>query len=88
VFFSIDQLNYPVTANASSASIGGLPFTNNANNTGGINPVANNSNVDAGLVVANATNMFLYPAGSLSAATNANLSGANIYGISGCYQVP
>jgi hypothetical protein len=88
VFFCIDQLNYPSTANLSTASIGGLPFTNNANNTGGINPVANNSNMDAGLIVANATNMYFYPAGVTSASTNAGLSGANIYGISGCYQVP
>ena len=88
VFFCIDQLNYPSTANGSTASIGGLPFTNNANNTGGINPVANNSNVDAGLVVGNSTFMYFYPAAATAASTNASLSGANIYGISGCYQVP
>jgi hypothetical protein len=88
VFFSVDQLNFPSTSNTNAARIGGLPFTNNANNTGGINPVANNANADAGLVIANDSSLFLYAASSLSGSTNASLSGANIYGLSGCYQVP
>lgn len=87
VFFSVDFINYPSTANASGASIGGLPFTSDSNNSGTLSFVASTGNASAGLTVSNSTRIFLYPNGTTSQSTNAGLSGATIYGISGCYQV-
>jgi hypothetical protein len=88
VFFNVGLITYPSTANGSGASVGGLPFTVDSNNHGTLSFVATTANASAGLSVANTTNIFFYANGTTSPSTNANLSGAQIYGISGCYQVP
>jgi hypothetical protein len=88
VFFNVGLITYPSTANGSGASVGGLPFTVDSNNHGTLSFVATTANASAGLSVANTTTIFFYVNGTTSPSTNANLSGAQIYGISGCYQVP
>jgi hypothetical protein len=88
VFFNVGLITYPSTANGSGASVGGLPFTVDSNNHGTLSFVATTANASAGLSVANTTEIFFYANGTTSRSTNANLSGAQIYGISGCYQVP
>ena len=88
VFFNVGLITYPSTANGSGASVGGLPFTVDSNNHGTLSFVATTANASAGLSVANTTTIFFYANGTTSPSTNANLSGAQIYGISGCYQVP
>ncbi len=87
VFFAVNEIVYPSTANGSSARINGLPFTSDSINSGTLSLVASTANASKGLVIASATGIFIYANGTTSSSTNANLSTSSIYGISGCYQV-
>ena len=87
VFFAVNEIVYPSTANTSSARINGLPFTSDSINTGTLSFVSNTANASAGLTIASANGIFIYANGTTSSSTNANLSTSSIYGIAGCYQV-
>ena len=87
VFFAVNEIVYPSTANGSGARIDGLPFTSDSINSGTLSLVASTANASKGLVIASATGIFIYANGTTSSSTNANLSTSSIYGISGCYQV-
>lgn len=87
VFFAVNEIVYPSTANASSARINGLPFTSDSINFGTLSFVSNTANASAGLTIASANGIFIYANGTTSSSTNANLSTSSIYGIAGCYQV-
>ena len=87
VFFAVNEIVYPSTANSSVARINGLPFTSDSINSGTLSLVSNTANASKGLVLASATGIFIYANGTISSSTNANLSTFSIYGISGCYQV-
>ena len=87
VFFAVNEIVYPSTANSSVARINGLPFTSDSINSGTLSLVSNTANASKGLVLASATGIFIYANGTISSSTNANLSTSSIYGISGCYQV-
>lgn len=87
VFFAVNEIVYPSTANTSLARINGLPFTSDSINSGTLSFVSNTANASAGLTIASSNGIFIYANGTTSASTNANLSTVSIYGISGCYQI-
>jgi hypothetical protein len=87
VFFAVSQITYPSTANTSTAFISGLPFTSDAISYGTLSLVSTTANASKGLTAGTTNGMYIYANGTISGTTNANLSTAAIYGISGCYQV-
>jgi hypothetical protein len=87
VFVRCSTIVYPSTADSSSASIGGLPFTNAAGESATAALVSSNANANRGLVVSSATNIYIYPTGSATSATNVQLSGVIIYGFCVVYIV-
>ena len=87
VYVSAETIEYPVTANTATATLGGLPFTNGGQNTGVAALVTTNVNANRALVVANTTTALFYPTSSITASTNAQLSNTIIYGFAAVYQV-
>jgi hypothetical protein len=87
VFVRCSTIVYPSTANASSASIGGLPFTNASGESATAALVSSNANANRGLIVSSATNIYIYASGTAGSATNAQLSGVTIYGFCAVYIV-
>ena len=86
VYVSVDTIVYPTTANGSQATVASLPFANLAGNvaTGGL--VSSNAFANRSLVVSSSTTVFFYANASVAASSNAELSGATIYGWSAVYQ--
>lgn len=85
--FVTATITYPATASGASASISGLPFAIGAGATAIQSPVSSNAFADKGLFVGGVSKIYLYPAASSAQASNAQLSGALIEGISGTYTV-
>jgi hypothetical protein len=87
VFFTVDRIVYPSTSDTDSAALGGLPFTNTSNNIGIHTIITANANAHKGLLVSSSTKIFFYAEQTTTNSTNANLSGASLYGISGVYTI-
>ena len=87
VFVRCSTIVYPVTANGSSASIGGLPFTNAAGESASSALVSANAFANRALVVSSASTIFIYATASSSASTNVQLSAVTIYGFCATYIV-
>ena len=87
VFFTVDRIVYPSTSNTASAALGGLPFTNTGNNIGIHTIITANANAHKGLLISSSTKIFFYAEQTETNSSNANLSGASLYGISGVYTI-
>jgi hypothetical protein len=87
VFIRCSTIVYPLTANASPSSIGGLPFTNAAGESALGALVSSNAFANRALVFSSSTTIAIFATASASASTNAQLSGAVIYGFCATYIV-
>jgi hypothetical protein len=85
VYIRCSTIVYPSTANASLANIGNLPFTNTSGNVGGGALVTSDAQAQR-MLIAGST-IFIYPNATDSSATNADLSGATIYGLCAVYSI-
>jgi len=86
VYVNVDIIEYPVTASGAGGIIAGLPFSNLAGNVASGGLVTANAFANRSLVVTSSTTVFFYANASTGASTNAQLSGATIYGWSAVYQ--
>jgi hypothetical protein len=86
VYVSVSTIEYPTTASAVSAVIGGLPFANLSGDVASNALVASNAFANRSLVITNATTVYFYADATTGASTNVQLSGATIYGWSAVYQ--
>ena len=87
VYVNASAITYPVTASTANATIGGLPFTNGADNAGVTALISTNSNASRAMVVASTATFFFFANISNTLSTNVQLSGTSIYGFSAVYQV-
>lgn len=71
------KINYPSTANASNAQISGLPFTSSSNNHS-VSTMGTDQGAYFSLIVTQSSTALLVRDLSLSALTNANLSGKTL----------
>lgn len=81
-------ITYPATASGSQAVIGGLPFTSASGGSwvsGAYFSYTSGTLDVGGLVAANATTVSLYDKANSSTATNAELTGAILYGMTATY---
>ena len=85
VYIRCSTIVYPSTANTSLATIGNLPFTNTSGNVGGGALVTADAQAQR-MLIAGST-IFIYPNATDSSATNADLSGATIYGLCAVYSI-
>jgi hypothetical protein len=85
VYIRCSTIVYPSTANTSIATIGNLPFTNTSGNVGGGALVTADAQAQR-MLIAGST-IFIYPNATDSSATNADLSGATIYGLCAVYSI-
>lgn len=85
VYIRTSTIVYPSTANASIATIGNLPFTNTSGNVGGGALVTADAQAQR-MLIAGST-IFIYPNATDNSATNADLSGATIYGLCAVYSI-
>ena len=86
VYVSVSTIVYPATASAVSAVIAGLPFANLSGDVASNALVSGNAFANRSLVITNSTTVYFYADASTGASTNAQLSGATIYGWSAVYQ--
>ena len=81
-----EKVTYPSTSNNSGARIGGLPFTVGAAHGSGAAPVSSNAYAQRTLANDGTNYIWVYAHETEGGSTNANLSGANIYGICIIYE--
>ena len=86
VYVSASTIAYPATSSGTTASLGGLPFTNTAADVGGNSIISSNAFVNKPLIVSNSNNVYFYANLSTGASTNAQLSATTFYGFSAIYQ--
>ena len=87
VHICVDTFTMENTGGNYGFVMGGLPFTNVAVNRGLGDLVTTDAQAHKGLIVSNTTYIYFYPENSTTASTNANVSQAVIYGITGTYTV-
>ena len=81
-----EKVTYPTTSNNSGARIGGLPFTVGAAHGSGAAPVSSNAYAQRTLANDGSNYIWVYAHETDGGSTNANLSGAVIYGICIIYE--
>ena len=88
VYVSADTITYPTTASTATAQLGGLPFTNSAVFGGSTALISSNLDANRALVLPSSTAVQFYQSVlGATPSTNAQLTGAVIYGFSIFYQV-
>jgi len=86
VYVSTSTIVYPSTANSSAAVVAGLPFTSTLGEVATGALVSTNTYANRSLIGGNSNAFYFYANASASQSTNAQLSGATIYGWSAVYQ--
>ena len=81
VYARAHSIVFPTTSDTTGAHLGGLPFTCSNNHGSGGRPVTSDSDASAFLVDNNTTKFWVYGPTTTSGSTNAQLSGATIYGL-------
>ena len=85
VYIRCSTIVYPSTADGSLANIGNLPFTNASGDVGGGALVS--IDAQAQRILVSGSGIFIYANATDSSSTNANLSGATIYGLCAVYSI-
>jgi hypothetical protein len=87
VFVRAGSITYPATADGTSATIGGLPFTNSAGDVTTGSLISASASAQRALIVSSTSNALVYANGTATPSSNADLSSVIIYGFSAVYSV-
>jgi hypothetical protein len=87
VYIRCSTIVYPSTANGSQARVGNLPFTNASGDVGGSALVTSDGQAQRFLIVNGGVVIIFYENATDVSSTNAQLTGATIYGLSAVYTV-
>jgi len=87
VYIRCSTIVYPSTANGSQARVGNLPFTNASGDVGGSALVTSDGQAQRFLITNGGVVIIFYENATDVSSTNAQLTGATIYGLSAVYTV-